>query len=96
MCSIVKGNEIMSDLIDIRKSYVKFLGSSNAWRSSLKSVLYSKKFCCYLTKECLAEHIGEFPFSHPYRNNFLPIIFEKKYIYFVLNHLREKKFRFLK
>ena len=95
MCSIVKGNEIMSDLIDIRKSYVKFLGSSNAWRSSLKSVLYSKKFCCYLTKECLAEHIGEFPFSHPYRNNFLPIIFEKKIYLFRSQSFKRKKIPFL-
>ena len=62
----------MSDLIDLRKSYIKFSGEENAWRSNLKSILYSEKSCCYLTKECLSEEIGKFPFITALCNAVLP------------------------
>ena len=80
----------MPDFIDLRKSYVKFFGSENAWRSNLKSILYSEKLCCYLTKECLSEEIGKFPFSHPHRNSFLPIILDKKIYIFRSQSFKKK------
>ena len=80
----------MSDLIDLRKSYIKFSGEENAWRSNLKSILYSEKSCCYLTKECLSEEIGSLPFSHLYKNNFLPIILDEKIYIFRAQSFKEK------
>ena len=80
----------MSDLIDLRKSYIKFSGEEKAWRSNLKSILYSEKSCCYLTKECLSEEIGKFPFSHPHRNEFLPIILDKKIYIFRSQSFKRK------
>lgn len=80
----------MPDLIDLRKSYINFFGSKNAWKSNLKSILYSQKFCCYLTKECLSEEIGKFPFSHPHRNEFLPIILDKKIYIFRSQSFKRK------
>ena len=75
----------MSELIDLRKSTLEFSGvteKSNKWRSQIKSFITSKKSKIYLTKECLSEHISKEPFSHPHRNEFLPILLNNKIFIF--------------
>ena len=57
------------------------INKDNSWRTSTKSLLVNltdnKKY--YLTKECRAEHIGQYPFLHQSQSEFCIIFEDKKY-----------------
>ena len=75
--------------IDFERSFA-FVNPNKdcAWRLSVKSLLINltdnKKY--YLTKECRAESIGQYPFTHPAKSE-MCIIFEDKKLKY-LNYWR--------
>ena len=56
---------------------------TNCWRVSVKSVLIDEKDnkSYYLTKECRAERISKYPFSHPAKSELCVVVDNKKNAY---------------
>ena len=65
-------------MINIGKSFIHFFGDNNSWRVNIKSILSSENKNYFLMKECRAEAMGENPFFHPGRYEFLSIIDDDK------------------
>ena len=59
--------------INLNKSFVHFIESKNSYRANIKSILTFKNNSLFLTKECRAELIGEKPFYHTGRYEYLAI-----------------------
>ena len=72
--------------VNLGKSFV-FVNTNKdcCWRVSVKSLLINltdnKKY--YLTKECRAEIVGQYPFTHPNKSE-ICIIFEDKKIKYLI------------
>ena len=65
-------------VINIHKSSIHFVGEKNSWRTNIKSILSTENKKIFLVKECRAELIGEHPFFHAGRYEFLGIIEDDK------------------
>ena len=80
--------------INLDKSFV-FLNSKqdNSWRTSIKSLLINltdnKKY--YLTKECRAEIVGQYPFTHSAKSELCIIVEDKKLKYVIRDNPVLKK-----
>ena len=59
--------------INLKKSFVHFLGPKNSWRTNIKSILTYENNSLFLVKECRAEIIGEKPFYQIGRYEYLAI-----------------------
>jgi len=64
--------------IDIDKSVIHFIEEENSWRTDIESILITENKKIYLVKECRAEQVGEHPFLHIGRYEFLGIIEDDK------------------
>ena len=64
--------------IDLKKSFVHFIGPKNSWRTNIKSILTFENNSLFLVKECRAELVGANPFNHPGRYEFLGIVDDDK------------------
>ena len=77
------------NFIDLDNSYIYLRNSrkSNSWRLAIKSVLLdvNENIYYYLTKECLAELIGDKPFDHQSKSEFIAIIDSNKNAYCIRN-----------
>tara|TARA_B110000483_G_C18049393_1_gene485868 strand:- start:54 stop:809 length:756 start_codon:yes stop_codon:yes gene_type:complete len=60
--------------IDLKKSFVHFIGTTNSWRTNIKSILTFENNTLFLVKECRAEHLGANPFNHSKRYEHLGIV----------------------
>ena len=72
--------------LDLENSYVYFnSNTNNCFRGSIKSTLTNvtdnKTF--YLTKECRAETIGQYPFTHPAKSELCIIVEDKNCKYLI-------------
>ena len=69
------------------------INKDNSWRISTKSLLVNltdnKKY--YLTKECRAEIVGQYPFTHMAKSEFCIIFEDKKLKYLIRNNPVLKK-----
>ena len=65
-------------MINIDKSFIRFIGEQNSWRTNIKSILSTENKKIFLVKECRAELVGEHPFFHPDRYEFFAIIEDDK------------------
>ena len=65
-------------MINIHKSFIHFISSENSWRTNIKSILSTENKKFFLVKECRNELVGEHPFFHPGRYEFLGIIEDDK------------------
>ena len=65
-------------IINIHKSFIHFVGEKNSWRTNIESILSTENKKIFLVKECRGESIGEHPFFHPSRYEFLGIIEDDK------------------
>ena len=65
-------------IINIHKSFIHFVGEKNSWRTNIESILSTENKKIFLVKECRGESIGEHPFFHPGRYEFLTIIEDDK------------------
>lgn len=65
-------------MINFDKSFIHFIGKENSWRTNIESVLITENKKFYLVKEIRAELVGEHPFSHPGRYEFLGIVEDDK------------------
>ena len=59
--------------IDIHNSVIHFIEKKNSWRTNIESILITENKKIYLVKECRAEKVGEHPFLHIGRYEFLGI-----------------------
>jgi len=80
--------------INLEKSFLfAHINKYNSWRSSVKSLLINltdnKKY--YLTKECRAESIGQYPFTHPAKSEMCIIFEDKKLKYLIRDNPVLKK-----
>ena len=64
--------------IDLKKSFVHFIGPKNSWRTNIKSILTFENNSLFLVKECRAELVGANPFNHRGRYEFLSIVDDDK------------------
>lgn len=64
--------------IDLKKSFVHFIGPKNSWRTNIKSILTFENNSLFLVKECRAELVGTNPFNHSGRYEFLGIVDDDK------------------
>ena len=85
------------NILDLENSYVYFgCNTDNSWRSSIKSTLtnVTDNKIFYLTKECRAERVGQYPFSHPAKSELCIIVEDKhcKYIIRDIPVLKKKDF----
>ena len=65
-------------MINIHKSFIHFIGEQNSWRTNIKTILSTKNKKYFLVKECRAELVGEHPFFHQGRYEFLAIVEDDK------------------
>ena len=65
-------------VIDIHKSFIHIIKTENSWRTNIKSILSTENKKFFLVKECRNELVGEHPFFHPGRYEFLGIIEDDK------------------
>ena len=65
-------------MINIHKSFIHFIGEQNSWRTNIKTILSTKNKKYFLVKECRAELVGEQPFFHQNRYEFLGIVEDDK------------------
>ena len=69
------------------------INKDNSWRTSAKSLLVNltdnKKY--YLTKECRAECIGQYPFLHQSKSELCLVVEDKKLKYLIRNNSVLKK-----
>ena len=82
------------NLLDLEKSYIYFgCNADNCWRASIKSTLTdltdNKTF--YLTKECRAERIGQYPFTHPAKSELCIIVENNNFKYLIRDNPVLKK-----
>jgi hypothetical protein len=79
----------MINFIDLDNSYIylKNPDKGNSWRLAIKSVLLdiTENTYYYLTKECLAELIGEKPFDHEAKSEFLAVVDSNNNAYCIRN-----------
>ena len=68
--------------IDLEKSFVHFIGQKNSFRTNIKSILAFENNSFFLVKECRAELVGQNPFSHTGRYEFLGVV-DKDNTYFI-------------
>ena len=77
------------NFIDIDNSYIYLRNSKkgNRWRLAIKSILFDLKenTYYYLTKECLAELIGDKPFDHEAKSEFIAVVDSNKNAYCLRN-----------
>ena len=68
-------NSFSEDLpkINLNKSFINFITKENSWRTNIESSLTTENKKIYLVKEIRAETLGEHPFSHHGRYEFLGI-----------------------
>ena len=67
-------------MLDLENSYVYFnCGEVNCWRGAIKSTLtnITDNKTYYLTKECRAEIIGQYPFKHQSNSEICIIVKDK-------------------
>ena len=81
-------------ILDLENSYVYFnCNTDNCWRASIKSTLTNvtdnKTF--YLTKECRAETVGQYPFTYPEKNELCIIVEDNNFKYLIRNNSVFKK-----
>ena len=65
-------------VINIHESFIHFSDEGNSWRTNIKSILSTENKKFFLVKECRAESIGEHPFFHTGRYEFLGIVEDDK------------------
>ena len=65
-------------VIDIHKSFIHIIKTENSWRTNIKSILSTENKKFFLVKECMAESMGEHPFSHYTTHELLSIIEDDK------------------
>ena len=65
-------------VINIHKSFIHIVGKRSFCRTNIKSILSTENKFFFLVKECRAELVGEHPFFHPGRYEFLGIIEDDK------------------
>ena len=65
-------------VINLRKSFIHIVGKSSTQRVNIQSILSTENKKIFLLKESRAEIIGEHPFFHPGRYEFLGIIEDEK------------------
>ena len=65
-------------VINIHESFIHIGDKRNFWRTNIKSILSTENKKIFLVKECRAELVGEHPFFHPGRYEFLGIIEDDK------------------
>lgn len=88
MSLIKKGDSFyfIVNILDLENSYVFFgYNTENCVRTSIKSTLTNvtdnKTF--YLTKECRAEMIGQYPFTHPSKSELCIVVEDKNCKYLI-------------
>ena len=65
-------------MINLANSFIYFIEPKNSWRTNIESILSAENKKIFLVKECRGESIGEHPFFHPSRYEFLGIIEDDK------------------
>ena len=65
-------------MVDVNKSFIHFIQKESSWRTNIKSILSTENKKFFLVKECRAESIGEHPFFHTGRYEFLGIVEDDK------------------
>ncbi len=60
--------------INLNKSFINFITKENSWRTNIESSLITQNKKFYLVKEIRAEAVGEHPFSHYRKYEFLGIV----------------------
>ncbi len=85
------------NILDLENSYIYFnTNKENCWRGSIKSTLTdrtnNKTF--YLTKECRAERIGQYPFEHKAKSEICIVVENKNCRYLIRDNpvFKEKDF----
>jgi len=74
------------NILDLENSYVYFCCDEvNSWRGSIKSTLtnLTDKKTFYLTKECRAEIIGQYPFKHQAKSELCIVVKDKNCKYLI-------------
>ena len=85
------------NVLDLENSYIYFnCNSDNCWRASIQSTLVdlTDNKTYYLTKECRAELVGQYPFQHPAKSELCVVVENNNKKFLIRNNPVLKKHDF--